>query len=230
MTANARSWTSPQDVAAKARRAWDRGEPLAQLVTGEPFSPLRVTITGPNAQERSEQYDKVRAWIASWRDSPPRLRVEWRTVTDKVMGRNDVPIAACIDTMEDLAALIGKTGEYRWFAKQLAETPVRFREFMARKPQRVVQIGQDWPAVVSAAAWLTDNPSPGIYVRQLPALGVHTKLVESHRREIAELVPVGPVAGNAAGKDWFETRYGFASKSLRARFRFLDPTLRGTPQ
>jgi hypothetical protein len=230
VTGKVRSWTSHQDVTAKARRVWDRGEPLAQLATGEPFSSLRVTITGPNAWERSAQYDKVRAWIASWRACPPRMKVEWRTVTDKVMGRNDLPIAAHIDTVEDLATLIGKTGEYRWFAGQLAETPSRFSEFMARKPQRVVQIGQDWPAVVSAAAWLADNPSPGIYVRQLPALGVHTKLVESYRREIAELVPMGPAAGNAAGKGWFEARYGFASKPLRARFRFLDPTLPGAPQ
>jgi hypothetical protein len=229
MTATTRSWTTPQDITMKARRVWEGGDPLASVVTEEPFTSLRISIRGPTALERAAEYDRVRDWIASWRDGPSQISVEWKTVTDKVMGRNDLPVVAHLRTVEELNSLIGKTSQYRWFAKQLADTPSRFHDFMARKPQRVLQIGHDWPAVVAAAAWLAENPSPGIYVRQIPALGVHTKLVESYRRDIADLVPALHAAEAPVGKNWFETRYGFTSKPLRVRFRFLDQTMPGAP-
>ena len=223
------TWTTPRDVIARATVIWDRGKPLGAIASGEAFAPLRVPLRAPTAAERGVRYDDLRVWLDSWRAAPTALRVEWRTVSDRVLGRLQMPSAAYLDSVDDIALLARKTKDLAWFRHAVADTPTRYRAYMTRRPHRILVIGPDWPAVVAAATWLADNPGSGLHARQIPVVGVHTKIVERYRRDIAEMTPtVGArPAGNA--RDWFAARYGLASKPLRVRMRFLDDTLPGRP-
>ncbi|MBK6764180.1 MAG: hypothetical protein IPG68_13280 [Micrococcales bacterium] len=64
-------------------------------------------------------------------------------------------------------------------------------------------------------------PRPRIYLRQTDIPGVHTKIMEQHKRVLGDLVP-----GRAtAGPGWFERRYGFLTAPATVRFRVLDDAL-----
>lgn len=224
-----KAWTLPADVIARARTVWDGRVPLSTVASGEGFTPVRVPVKGPTPVERGAQFEEVHLWLRAWRAAPAPMRVDWKTVNDRLVGRVESPVAAWLDTVEDVAQAVGKTKDLTRFAQQVAATPAVFRPFMARRPMRVLAIGADWPAVVSAATWLAENPESGLHARQIPASGVHTKIVETYRRDIAEMTPaVGDSAG-ASGKGWFASRYGLASKPLRIRLRILDDSLSGVP-
>lgn len=221
------TWTAPRDVIMRAAVMWERGRPLATVASGEACEPVRVPVRGPATVERGARYDELRAWLDSWRSAPAALRVEWKTVNDRVLGRLQIPVAAYLDTIDDIALLARKTKDLTWFRQAVADTPMPFRAYMARRPHRILAIGPDWPAVIAAAAWLADNPDSGLHARQIPVAGVHTKIVERYRRDIAELTPASGQKPEGSARDWFATRYGLASKPLRLRMRILDDALPG---
>lgn len=231
MTKTKVEWTLPGDVLDKARVVWKRGVPLASEAAGTEFTPIRVPVKGPASVERASRYDELRIWLNAWRDAPPVMRVEWKPVQDRILGKVDLPVAAYLDTVDGVAKAIGSNAlkELETCRANLAVTPERFRPFVTRRPMRVVEIGSDWPAVVSAAMWLAENPNSGLHARQIPAEGVHTKIVEQYRRDIAEMVPPPEATADASGTEWFAARYGLATKPPRVRLRFLDPRLAPGP-
>jgi hypothetical protein len=231
MTKTKVEWTLPGDVLDKARLVWKRGVPLASEAAGAEFTPIRVPVKGPASVERGSRYDELRLWLEAWRTAPNAVRVKWKPVQDRVLGKVDLPVAAYLDTVDDVAKALGSTAlaELGVFRLNLSITPERFVGFVMRRPMRVVEIGGDWPAVVSAAVWLAENPNSGLHARQIPAEGVHTKIVEQYRRDIAEMVPPPEATADATGKGWFAARYGLATKPPRIRLRFLDPALTPGP-
>ena len=222
-----KEWTLPGDVVDRAKVSWRRGTPLAAEASGAEFTPLRVSVRGPAAHERGAYFDNLRLWVDAWHSASKPIRVEWKTVSDRVLGRVRLPVAAYLDSAEDVAKVCGTQAlkDLATFRQNLSMTPEPFRGFVARRPLRVVAIGADWSAVLSAAAWLGDNPNSGLHARQIPAEGVHTKIVEKYRRDIAELAPA--LGATVSGRGWFAARYGLASKPARIRMRFLDCSLPG---
>lgn len=231
MTKTKVEWTLPSDVLDKARLVWRRGVPLSAEAAGTGFSPVRVSVRGPAAGERGARFEDLRAWLDSWRSAPAMISVDWKPVRDRVLGRVELPVAAQLVTVDDVAKAAGPDAvrALAVFRQNLAATPDRFRGYLQRRPLRVVEIGGDWSAVLSAAMWLEENPNSGLHARQIPAQGVHTKIVETYRRDIAELVPRPGEAPATSGKGWFAARYGLAVKPPRVRMRFLDPTLAPGP-
>jgi hypothetical protein len=223
-----KAWTLPGDVVEKAKGFWGRGTPLAAEAAGTEFTPIQVPVKGPAAKERAADFDTLRLWLDAWQSAALPLRVEWKTVNDRVLGRVRLPVAAYLDSVDDVAKVCGAQAlkELAMFRRNLSMTPERFRGFVARRPLRVVAIGTDWSAVLSAVAWLADNPNSGLHARQIPAEGVHTKIVEKYRRDIAEMAPA-PAAVAVSGRGWFAARYGLAAKPARIRMRFLDRSLSG---
>jgi len=221
-------WTLPGHVVERARVSWRRGTPLATEASGAEFTPLRVPVRGPAPRERGAHFDNLRLWVDAWHSAPKPIRVEWKTVGDRVLGRVRLPVAAYLDSVDDVAKVCGAQAlkDLLMFRENLSMTPEPFRGFAVCRPLRVVAIGSDWNAVLSAAAWLGENPDSGLHARQIPAEGVHTKIVEKYRRDIADLAPaVGPAA--VSGRGWFAARYGLASKPARIRMRLLDRSLPG---
>jgi hypothetical protein len=222
-----REWTTPADVVKRAAATWARGQALAAIAARTDLTPLRVSIHGPAAGERGAHYDELRRWLETWQKVPTYIRVEWREVNDRIVGRLRVPVTAHLDTVDELARAAGRTAELAWFREAMTLTPPAFHAFMAARPHRVIAAAADWPSIVAAADWLAANPDSGIHPRQIPADGVHSKIVERYRRDIADMLPDPAVT--SSGRDWFESRFGLATKPLRVRIRVLDRSIPGAP-
>jgi hypothetical protein len=179
------------------------------------------------------RYDEVRQWIRALEDGGAAgFRLEWEEIRHRQLGANRVPCAAVLDTEEAALAFIGKTTEARRFAKLCDDTLTRFPSlegWLRDCPMIALAHHQEWAAVLAVLAWFKAHPRSGRYLRQVDAVGVHTKFIETRRGLLSELldriIPEGAVDPTAVGGSQFEARYGLRAKPALVRLRVLDARL-----
>ncbi|MEJ2794905.1 Wadjet anti-phage system protein JetD domain-containing protein [Iodobacter sp. LRB] len=221
------TWTTPIELHAQVKKLWDRGEILAALISGEPLFPKRLRLKGPSSAELSSHFDAARAWISELK-TMRHCRITMREINHRTLGTNSLPDQAWIDTQENALALIGKTAEATRFKQLFAVTHnQQLHPWLAKRALRALELADDWPKLLAIVAWLQSHPQPGIYLRQVDLPDVHSKLIESHRGVLAELLdlalPPDAINSSATGITQFAQRYGFCDKPQRVRFRILDP-------
>ena len=229
-------WTTPADLRRQVQRLWDRGIPLASLVTEETPFPKRLTFRRPGSTELRDRFGEVRTWVAALR-SMAHVRVTMREVRHRVTGANALPHEAWVDTVEDAAALVRKQPELVEFRRLVDLTRARrpvLLAWVARRPLRALRLAGEWRRLLDIVDWLEDHPRPGVYLRQMDVPGVHSKFVEAHRGVLGELLdlalsPESIDADAPAGAAGFARRYGFRERPERIRFRVLDPALSPLP-
>lgn len=230
------TWTTPEDIRTQIQKLWMQGVLLAPLAGAEPAFPRRFPCRAPDSGELSERFPEVRDWIARLSAGAGAYRIEWRAVNHRVLGANQIPAEIWIDTLEQALALIGK----RQAASQFAALVDLARKhqpalvpWLAKRPLRALDLAEHWPQFLAVMAWLQAHPRPGIYLRQIDLPGVHTKLIEGHRGELAEMLdlvlPADAIDTKHTGVSGFCDRYGFLNKPSRVRFRILDPQLQLLP-
>src|SRR5690606_35727657 len=138
--------------------------------------------------------------------------------------------------LEHASSLLGKRQETERFKLLLTQTREQLPSllpWLAKNPLRAIAMFESWPRLLAVTRWLLAHPRPGIYLRQVDVLGVHSKFIEAHRSTLAELfdlaLPPESVSAQLTGTGQFAARYGFRDKPLRLRFRALDPGLQLLP-
>ena len=226
------SWTTAKDLREQVQKLWDKGDLLRPLVLGEPLSPRRLRLSGPNSQELMERFEAVREWIGALR-STPHVRLVLREFRHRVLGLCAVPDAVWLDSLDDALALVGKTREAARFATLVVSTRAQndnLLPWLERRPLLALELTDAWVRLLAVVAWLQAHPRPGVYLRQVDLPGVDSKFLETNRAVLAELfdlaLPPSAIDATAIGLSQFCRRYGFKDKPLRVRLRVLDPALR----
>ena len=229
------SWTTPADLRAQVQRLWDRGELLRAAVAGAIDWPLRLGLKVPAPADLSERFDAVRDWVREIGEAR-HVRLEWRERTHRVQGRQRLPAAAWVDSLDDALALVGKMRQaerFRALWQQTASAQPALQPWMTKRPLQVLELADRWDRLLAIVGWLQSHPRPGLYLRQVDLPGVDSKFIEAHRGVLAEwldlALPPGAIDTAAAGAAQFARRYGFLDKPLRIRFRLLDPALPTLP-
>jgi hypothetical protein len=231
----ARAWTTPDDLAAEVQRDWDAGRLLRAVASGERNYPKELRFRGPTSRELAERFAEVQTWIRALEAGSKAARghgyeLAWSDVNHRILGRNRVPTGAAVSTEEDALALLRRADEAARFRRLFDDTTARFpalRAWLLEQPLRALEHAAEWDRVLAVVDWFSAHPSPGVYVRQIEAEGVHTKFIEERKSLLAELldrvlpaeaVDVAAGAGSAA----FEARYGLRAKPALVRLRVLD--------
>jgi hypothetical protein len=222
------SWTTPSDLRAQVERLWERGELLREAAIGWP---LRLRLRGPGSSELAERFEAVREWVAALR-AQRHVRLEWREVMHRVLGRQQLPAEVWIDSRADALALIGRVRDAGRFDALRAETSARLPAllpWLEKRPLQALALIEAWPRLLAVVDWLRAHPRPGVYLRQVDAPGVDSKFIEAQRGVLTELLdlalPPGAIDTTAASAGGFARRYGFRDKPSRIRLRTLDPSL-----
>jgi hypothetical protein len=223
------NWTGPRELRGQLQRAWDRGELLTGMVSGEASFPRRLKLKGPTSAQMTEHFDSVRVWIAEL-NALPHYRVEMRALRHRVLGANEVPGAVWVDTLDDALRVLGKQREAKRFAAlvdRTRECQPLLLEWIARKPLKALALANAWDRLLNVADWVRMHPRPGVYLRQVDIPGVHSKFIEAHRGVLIQwldsVLPPEAVDTTASGVSGFARRYGFRDKPQRIRLRVLDP-------
>ncbi len=228
------TWTTPADLRAKVLREWERGLLLTEGWTGAARYPWRIPLKGPSSAELASHFDAVRQWIRGLAEAGT-YRLEYQEIQHRQLGRNQVPVAAWLDSEQDALALIGKRREAARFhelAGSITQAFPPLAAWIARRPLRVLEHGDDWTGLLGVLRWLVAHPRSEVFLRQIDVPGVHSKFIERHRALLSELLepllPAAAIDASApAGVAGFERRFGLRAKPVLVRFRLLDGDLQG---
>jgi hypothetical protein len=249
------AWTTPADIRAETERLWTRGLLLACVLQtlawparrdaedGAPISPppivfpYRLRLRRPPASEFGSSFEAVRIWVRSLEEASRNetgigFDIEWEDVNTRQLGRNRLPAALTLPTLDDALAAIGRSTDAFRFAELAAVTLARFPVlggWIARKQLVLLEQHADWPLILDILTWFIAHPRSGLYARQIDVPGVDTKFIEARKVLLGELLdlvlPANVIEHSAMGAQQFEVRYGLAAKPVLVRFRVLDPTL-----
>jgi hypothetical protein len=228
-------WTTPEDIVASLRQLWDSGALLRARVEDATLFPYELRLRQPGVADMGEQFEAVRAWIGELagmgRDRQGHgYDLVWRAVNHRQLGRNSIPVAAVIPSLDDALRMIGRTADARRFDRLAGATLEDFpvlHGWLCSNPLKLLEHADAWERVLAVLHWFAAHPRPGIYLRQLDIEGVHTKFIEARKGLFTELLdqvmPPGALQASALGAGQFETRFGLLSKPPLIRFRMLDP-------
>ncbi len=230
------NWTTPAALRAQVQRLWDRGDLLRAAIDEDAIIwPRRLSLKSPSARDLTDRFHQVASWatdIAGTRF----VRVEWREWSHRVQGRQRLPDAIWVDTLDDALAIVGKAGEAKNFERlqqrTAAEQPA-ILPWLVRRPLNALALADAWDRLLAVVAWLQAHPQPDIYLRQVDVANVDTKFIEAHRATLSEwldcVLPEETVDVSATGMAGFARRYGFREKPVCIRFRPLDADLISLP-
>lgn len=226
------AWSTPEDIRNRVRRDWDNGRILAAILEGEPLFPLRIPLKKPDAQALADHFEAARKWVSGL-TAAGGFQLEWREFNHRQLGRNRIPVAAIVESERDALALIGKqrdAARFRALAADIAGAYPALAPWLKKRPLTVLEQADNWKRLLAVLGWMAAHSRSGVYLRQIDAPGVDTKFIERHRGLLGELLDIvlAPDAIDAqfTGASGFERRYGFKTKPVQIRFRFLDEKLR----
>lgn len=185
------SWTTVAGLRAQSLKAWNSGALLRELLEPSGAYPRRRSLKRPTAAALLSDYAAAQRWASEFFAGAGPYVLETVDVGRRTVGSNRIPAAAVFATVEDEIAFAGKTREaarFRELAAALGELDPLLVGWAARRPLKLLELGDDVLSAARVALWLRDNPAPGIYVRQLGLPGVHTKFIERNRQVIDQLL------------------------------------------
>lgn len=195
-----------------------------------------MRLKGPAAEDLLERtagslawIDQVRSWAAGDRcgRDGPRCRIEDRVVRSRSLGHNDVPDVVVLDTIEDLADLVGRLHDVETFDGILELTSRRrpmLVPWVSAHPVESLAASDDWDQILDVVDWIDERDVSHLYLRHLDLPGVDTKFVERHRKVLTRLLQVVlPPDRVDVTAPRFDARFGFRTPPSYVRFRVLAP-------
>ncbi len=188
-------WTNTQDVRVRVRKRWDDGSILRALAAASPFPVVDVPLRAPRSSAIGDDIEAVRSWIAALQAGSrggTRYTLRYTPIGGRVIGRNELPSRAIVESYEQAVALLGVGDQVRVYETVLSVTAAEPAVFawVAANPLRALEVADSWPAIMSAYCWLRAARDSGRYLREITAPGVDTKFVERHRQLLAQLLGV----------------------------------------
>ena len=149
------AWTTAADIRARARRRWDDGSILRALAAASPFPVIDVPLRGPRPAGIGDDLDAVRSWIAALETgsrSGTRYKLRYVSVGGRLIGRNELPSRAIIDSYEQAAALLGFGDQVRAYKTVLSAVAIEpaVSAWVAANPLRALEVADLWPSLLSA--------------------------------------------------------------------------------
>lgn len=225
----------PPEVIAWASQRWNRNR--RAWLDGVGTWPLVRGLEPPTGTDIRARLDDVTRWTSAWASVqlPAGVKVERETFQMRGIGAQTLPVR--IDFVSP-DAVAGFAGQAEAWNRVVHRRAMLMRIWPALTDSAGLGRLYDWleaasdadvERLVAVASWMLANPASGLYLRQLPIIGLDTKWIESgQRRAVAVLVAALRGAMDAGGDSEreFLRLCGLRSPESRVRIMVLDPGLR----
>lgn len=170
----------PDQITDQLRRRFEQDYPDWARDRGT--WPMRISLQPPTTAERSTDPIACHNWAAQWRAYPGPGTVEYKNVRFPT-GTHPMPHTLVLNRPEDVAAAHLDTRQtwrqcgQRLITLQQAFPQARFDGLI----RRITELDlRDYDRLINTVAWLRDNPTSGMLLRQLPIEGIDTKWLARH--------------------------------------------------
>ena len=216
-----RAWSTPGDIEARVRRHWNSGALLRDSAVGADFTPIEVVLHGPSASEIEERVEDARRWKdALVRGAGAGAGRRYDLSTTARGGRHVVPVRAIVASWDQAWSILEAREDVARFRELINLSPEIPRQWAIANPLRALAVANEWAQILAAYEWIGSHRGRGLYLREITAPGVDTKLIERHVTVLAAFL------GVKASRIEFEL--GFAVKPSFVRMRF-EPRPLGMP-
>lgn len=170
----------PDQIAEQLRRRFEQDYP--NWARGHGTWPMRISLQPPTTAERSTDPVGCHHWATQWREYLGPGTVECKNLRFPT-GTHPMPHALVLKRPDDVAAAHSDTRQtwrrcgQRLIALQQVFPRARFDGLIRRIAELDVR---DHDRLTNTAAWLRDNPTSGMLLRQLPIEGIDTKWLARH--------------------------------------------------
>lgn len=225
---------SVADAQEKVGRAYDRLFPEWALRGAEP-PVVDIPLYPPTQQAALEAPREVQDWIQNWRiqerNFGPGARLNWESRQGGSVGSQRVPTGLVLQTPDQAAAFLDRSAHWKAAQNRCAELRSLLEgharapesaavetvpDVLRRRMKKLTDLDRtEYLRLRDALSWLLENPTSGVYPRQMPIRGVDSKWLEQH----ASLVE--PLYAVATGS----TSLGLLEAPRLVRIRALDPAL-----
>lgn len=196
-------------------------------VKGEGSFPLRIPLGTPTEAQFLVRPDTVREWHDAWANWSSAGLVTWEERKWPRAGVHRLPSSLTLDTPQALADVAGKGTEWRQAVirlNALAQLGAGDMGEFARFYGLALRYApEEWNQLMSCLSYFMANPSPNLFVRQLPVKGVDTKWIGDHQPDLVQLLR--QLKGKSGDADFYDVT-GVRRPAFRVRVRLLCPELR----
>lgn len=204
---------TPDDLRARLQKTWPERVRAHLSLDADDAWPLEVNIGRPalTGDALLQNAVAIREWIASWRAVEQHHDITFQEQTRRRGGRICMPERIIFNTLDDLAAYLGKTNQ-----EALARARARFSDLKVIDP-RLLGLAPHWRAVVDmnevehkgACDFINQrqyDPEELLSIREMMISGLDGKFLEKRHNILEEaLAQIGALL---EGKDYRE-RLGF---------------------
>lgn len=221
---------SPNDIRDQCAKWWK--DILANHILGHPSFPRDISRIGKISSKDilnklatyKEEINLLSANSKSSKKHSYTLVTEERVFNR--IGIQIVPLRITIESMEDYLAITKKEKEFSVFCRNyeliVSQLP-NLKEWSISNPQKLIE-HDTWVDTLKVCKYFLNNPTPNLYIRQLP-IEIHTKYIEENKPLIKSLLShLIPTQMDSNGET-FEQIFHLKEKEKRIRIRFLDRKL-----
>lgn len=223
----------PDDVARACRQQIERHQ-VDWLAQPAGFAPLSVSLRAPSDRDVAGAPAAMRVWLAAWMafdDESTRGRLQrevcWKSVNWRLMGNVTLPQRVLFASVDAIAACAGMRRHWETLTKRWAALCGRHPALEGKRDGAKALVAasrwadDDFERLTEFLAWGERNPASGLYLRQLPLVGIDTKWIEGR------LPVLVPLLQSAFGRDGdIHQLLGLRRAPGTVRMRLLDASLR----
>jgi hypothetical protein len=195
-----------------------------------PCWPLAFSLHSLTEKDVLRDLPGTREWVSHWRHwNAAAGTIEW-TLRRWSSGDQELPSRLVLANPEEMADVLGHSKSWARVSERYAAWCAQFPRLTgSRVVARICDAvliryaDADFIRLTALLQWLVENPSSGLYLRQLPVAGVDTKWVWPRRGVVQDLVRELLDGVEDIG---FHPLCGLRSEPARLRMRVLCPRLR----
>jgi hypothetical protein len=186
-------------------------------VTSTDAFPLVLPLGRADATDLASDFSQTNREALAWAEFARNNAVEVRWANRKVRGSTqELATHLVVPNLEVAAAIAGGTWSHD-IARARRRWAVLHHRFRPRASSTVLRAVNgytdvDFDILLATGSWLEANDPTGLTARQVPVEGVHSKWLNTHRRELLAL----------SGRE----SLGLVERGTLVRYSYLDPAHR----
>lgn len=224
-------------IREKLLKQWLRYDFHQRWLTDSLLFPLLVPLPKITEQQFLHCFVDLQTQVIQFRKKCEELsgiKVIEKEFNFSSMGRQRIPVAVKVMSLDDFCRFIGKKNSWDNFVNDVALLRRFFPQtepWLGENISLIEQYHGDWLRLIHVCRYFLDTPRPGLYLRQLNIVGIDSKFIETHKRVLRQLLdfllPQECIDSRYVQftHSGFEKRYGLLHEKAVIRFRLLDPEL-----